>query len=125
VEDALIEGNEHLGKDDSKMISTLINTACAISIDLDDDINNLGREYVELHKALSIQKEKLGRYNLEMYKTECLALTVSMLLGGEEVLLHAEAIVEFLSFVVCNEHHPLLLLQKKTLAELNDCFDNK
>ena len=122
----MIEGNTSLSEDDAQRISTLTLTAQQISIgNVDDGIDNLRREYDALREAVSIQKEKLGRYNLERYKTECLALNVAMLLGGAEVVLpHAEATVDFLTFV-CNEYHPLLLLQKMTLSELYDAYGKK
>lgn len=123
VEVALTEGNERLGSDDTRLITTLINTASAISTDLEDDVGNVTREYDALRRALSIQRAKLGRYNLERYKTECLALNVSILLGSKEALSHAEATVKFLEYV-CNENYPLLLLQKRTLSELRDCSCN-
>ena len=126
VDNALIEGNTSLSEDDAQRISTLTLTAQQISIgNVDDGIDNLRREYDALREAVSIQKEKLGRYNLERYKTECLALNVAMLMGGAEVVLpHAEATVDFLTFV-CNEYHPLLLLQKMTLSELYDAYGKK
>ena len=123
VESALVEGNKDFSDEDANVVSTMIHTAQKISTDFIDgnDTDQLAREYNVLRKALSIQKQKLGRYNLERYKTECLILNVTLLQGRKEVLSHAEATVDFLSFV-CNKHHPLLLLQEQTLLELYTVF---
>ena len=119
----MVEGNEDLSEEDANIVSAMIRKAQAISTECadDNDTDALEGEYDALRTALSIQKKKLGRYNLERYKTECLILNVTLLLGREEVLSHAEATVDFLSFV-CNEYHPLLQLQKQTLSELRAAF---
>ncbi len=128
VEEQLVNGNDSLGPDDALKISTLILTAQHASMDTVDDnsyLDGLTREYNLLHEALSIQKLYLGQYNIERYKTECLALNVAMLLGSTDVVLpHAEATVEFLKFV-CHEYHPLLLLQQMTLSELYDAHGKR
>lgn len=119
VENALVEGNDRLSPEEAQNISKLTLTAQQISMEnVDDGIDSLTREYETLCEALSIQEANLGRYNLERYKTQCLVLNVAMFLGSN-VLSHAEATVDFLTFV-CNEYHPLLLLQKMTLSELYD-----
>lgn len=105
-------------ENEKMLVERAIQTAIQISADnLDDDIENVRREYDCLRTALSIQKRKLGPFHLERYKTECLALCASMLLNGGEVIEHAENAVKFLGHV-CNKYHPLVLLQEMTLAEL-------
>ena len=118
VDNALIKGTGLLSEDDEHKIESYLSTAQRISMDdIGDSTDSLKIEYENLRGALSIQREKLGKYNLEYYKTECLALNTAMLLGCEGVLQHAQAAVDFLSFV-CNQFHPLLLLQQMTLSEL-------
>jgi [histone H3]-lysine4/36 N-trimethyltransferase SMYD len=122
VEEELTK-NLCMSQDDEMKVQILIQKAQEISLDSTDECEEeLKRDYECLRDALSIQRKKLGKYNLERYKTECLALTTSMLLqGNENVLSHAQAAVDFLEFT-CNEFHPLLILQKMTLAELFDGF---
>lgn len=124
VEEELIK-NIGMSPDDEMEVKKLIQKAQLISLqNADDNEEDIRREYQCLKDAISIHRMKLGKYNLERYKTECLALTTSMLLQtDEDVLSHAQAAVDFLQFV-CNEFHPLLLLQKMTLAELYDGFGN-
>ena len=83
------------------------------------EVDDLEKEYTYLMRALTIQRAKLGRYNVERYKTEGLALSVAMCGGGDAVQ-HARSCVDFLAYV-CNEFHPLRLLQVMTLAELLEC----
>lgn len=123
--DAALTQEYGITEDELMVVLMRIRSAKQISADnYDDDMDNLKREYNCLQDALSIQKAKLGQYNLERYKTECLALSTSMLLGVKERVGHAEAAVKFLAFV-CNQHHPLLLLQKMTLGELYLAHDMK
>ena len=122
VEHELIK-NLGMSEDDEWKVQALIQQAQLISVEnIDESEQDIRREYECLNEALSIQRKKLGKYNLERYRTECLALTTSMLLQeNEDVLSHAQAAVDFLQFT-CNEFHPLLLLQKMTLAELYEGF---
>jgi SET and MYND domain-containing protein len=83
----------------------------------EDNEEQLKREYNSLGRALDVQREKLGKYNLERYKTECLALSTSLMLGVEAAVIHAEHVVNFLRFV-CHPYHPLLLVQQMSLVEL-------
>jgi len=121
VEERLVGGNDSLSNDDTKAISLSLLMAQKISTESADEEDDLLREYKILRRALAIQTEKLDRLNVERYKTECLAMNVALLLGSEEALSHARAIVDFLAFV-CNEKHPLLVLQRRTLSELEGVF---
>jgi len=117
VEYAITEQNGYT-ENDQMQVNQAIQTAQQISVDnVDDDIGSLNREYDCLRTALSIQQKKLGPFHLERYKTECLALGTSMLLGGGYVVEHAENAVKFLGYVL-SKYHPLVLLQEMTLAEL-------
>lgn len=118
IEAKLVGGNDLLSIEDTKAISLSLLMAEKMSSDEEDDLQ---REYKMLRRALAIQTEKLDRFNVERYNTECLAMNVALLMGSEEALAHARAIVDFLSFV-CNERHPLLLLQRRTLSELEAVF---
>ena len=124
VEGKLVGGNDSLSDEDTKTISLSLLMAQKISSESADEDDDLLREYNLLRKVLAIQTEALDRFNTERYKTECLALSVALLLGSEEALSHARAIVDFLAFV-CNGHHPLLLLQRRTLSELEGVFGDK
>lgn len=124
VEEKLVGGNASLSDEDTKSISLSVFMAQKMSSESADEADDLQGEYNLLRKALAIQMEKLDRFNLERYKTECQAMNVALLLGSEEALSHARAIVDFLAFV-CNEHHPLLLLQRRTLSELEGVFGDK
>ena len=121
IEAKLVGGNKSLSIDDKKSITLSLAMAQKISSESADEEDDLQREYKMLRRALAIQTEKLDRFNVERYKTECLALNVALLMGNEEALSHARAIVDFLAFV-CNEEHPLLLLQRRTLSELEEVF---
>ena len=121
IEAKLVGGNDSLSIEDTKAISLSLLMAQKISSESSDEEDNLQREYKMLRRALAIQREKLDRFNVERYNTECLAMNVALLMGSEEALAHARAIVDFLAFV-CNERHPLLLLQRQTLSELEAVF---
>ena len=137
IESRLTMGNESLTEQDMNYIEVMTRNAKKLSMGiLDtpgggvslDETTFLKREYAIWKDIVSFQESKLGRYNLELYKTHCQALNVAMMLQDSDgdhdceeydvdVVTHAEATVDFLEFV-CPEYHPLLLLQKMTLAEL-------
>lgn len=121
IESKLVGGNDLLSIEDTKAISLSLLMAQKISSESSDEEDDLQREYKMLRRTLAIQAEKLDRFNVERYNTECLAMNVALLMGSEEALAHARAIVDFLAFV-CNERHPLLLLQRRTLSELEAVF---
>jgi len=120
VEDALAE-DFGLSSEDQIYVQQCIQSAQEFSTDddadHDDDMEDLNRQYHSLCQALDILRIKLGKYHLERYKTECLALSTALMMGVEDTISHAEHVVNFLRFVY-SEYHPLLLLQQMTLAEL-------
>lgn len=122
VDEELMKTNGMTEEDESK-VQELIGKAQTLSVEnIEDSVEVIQREYAYLSDALTIQRSKLGTYNLERYKTECLALSTAILMhGNDNVLVHAQAAVDFLKFT-CNPYHPLLLLQQMTLAELYEGF---
>ena len=83
----------------------------------EDDVE---KEYGLICRALEIQRAKLGPLNVDLYKTQGLALSVSMLLSSPSSLSHASHLVTFLSAACGSKNHPLLLLQQMTLSELKE-----
>lgn len=120
VEDALAE-DFGMTCEDQIYVQQCIDSAQEMSTDEcanhHDDMRELTRQYNSLCQALDVQRRKLGKYHLERYKTECLALSTSLMIGVEDTIDHAEYVVNFLKFV-CSKHHPLLLVQQMTLADL-------
>lgn len=119
IEEELTKEEGYTNQDKEKVADLLAKAQIISTEGSDDDIDNIRKEYEHLHNAIRIQEQKLGEYNLERYKTECLALSTSMLLGSDmtTAISHADYAVKFLRRV-CNQYHPLVLLQEMTLAEL-------
>lgn len=119
IEEDLTKDEGYTDQDKEKVEDLLAKAQTISTEGSDDDIDSIRKEYEYLHNAIRIQEQKLGEYNLERYKTECLALSTSMLLGSDMTIAisHAQHLVRFLHRV-CNQYHPLVLLQEMTLAEL-------
>ena len=66
----------------------------------------------------------MGEFSVDLYKTEAAALYIAQEIDHPGALDHSERIVAFMSYV-CSSNHPLLNMQKMTLAELNDKLGNK
>jgi hypothetical protein len=106
-----------LSEDEQRRVEAALAGAEAAAAGEEDDYP---REYALIMEALQLQRAKLGRYNLDLYKTEARALGVSMLLENADVderIRHAKHCHDFLDYT-CSENHPLVLLQAMTLAEL-------
>jgi SET and MYND domain-containing protein len=120
IEDALAE-DFGMTSEDQRYVQQCMYSAQEFSTnddaDNDDDMEELKRQYNFLCQALDVQRRKLGKYHLERYKSECLALSTSLMMGVEDTIIHAEHVVNFLKFV-CNKYHPLLVVQQMTLADL-------